>query len=346
MPLRLIECALPKDAASRVADDLDESTVLGVWCVDLGDGKQLLRILASAERTEELVERLRDDLSFDNDSRIFLTEVLATVPKPEEDNGDNGDGSGADGGEGSEDEEEDDPPERVAAIELSTKLRDDVQLSVNTMMMVAMSAIVAAVGLITDDLAIVVGAMVIAPLLSPNMALALATTLGDQALLKTAGKAAVATVALAAALSFGIGLVIPIDPDVSTLAGRAEIGPGDVVLALAAGVAGALAFTTGVSEGIVGVMVAVALLPALVASGLLAGAGEYVMAGKAALLFVSNVVGVNLAAVGTFLSRGLRPNFVWEEDQKEAKRGIVAGIALWTILLGLVVAAIAYIRLG
>lgn len=325
MALRLIECVLPADSAQRVIGDIDLSTVVGAWSIEQKDESCLIRILASTDRTEELVERLEDEFSLEGNSRIFLSDILATVPKMEED----------------DDEQQEDPPARVAAIELTSTLRDSIELDANFFAMVFLSTIVASVGLINNDTAVVIGAMVIAPLLAPNISLALGTTLGDLDLLRKSSLAALLAFLAAALFSFVVGFLVPFDTTVATLDARAHIGAGDVALALAAGSAGALAFTAGMSEGIVGVMVAVALLPALATAGLLAGAGEWAMAGRAALLFSSNVIGVNLAAIATFVAKGLRPNFVWEEEQKRAKRGLIVGIAIWTTLLA-VVSSLAY----
>ena len=70
-----------------------------------------------------------------------------------------------------------------------------------------------------------------------------------------------------------IGLLLPFDPQNEEIASRCVVAVGDVVLALVAGVAGAISFTTGMATGLIGVMVAVALMPPLVVAGLLLGAG-------------------------------------------------------------------------
>src|SRR5665811_313348 len=116
--------------------------------------------------------------------------------------------------------------------------------------------------------------MVIAPLLGPNIALSLASTLGDLHLAKRSLKAVGVGVATAAVLSVLLGVALRVDPSAPQLAARTQAGLGDIALALAAGAAGSLAFTSGVSAVVVGVMVAVALLPPLVVAGLLAGAGH------------------------------------------------------------------------
>lgn len=93
------------------------------------------------------------------------------------------------------------------------------------------------------------------------------------------------------------------------------MGLGDIALALAAGSAGALAFTTGVPAVVVGVMVAVALLPPLVVTGLLAGSGHFDRAVSAFILVTANVTCLNLAAVGTFLMQKVRPRTWWEAER-------------------------------
>jgi uncharacterized hydrophobic protein (TIGR00341 family) len=146
------------------------------------------------------------------------------------------------------------------------------------LIMVVLSTIVAAVGLYYNSVAIIIGAMVIAPLLGPNVALALATALGDLALLRHALLTALAGIATAMVLSVFIGVLLNVDPATPEIASRNAVGLGDIAVALASGAAGALAFTTGASATLIGVMVAVALLPPLVTFGLLLGGGHAALA--------------------------------------------------------------------
>jgi len=139
--------------------------------------------------------------------------------------------------------------------------------------MVVLSSLVAAIGILRDNVAIIIGAMVIAPLLGPNVALSLATTLGDEKLGRTALKTLVVGILVVMAVSVSVGVFVPFD--ITTLhevITRTEVGLGDIALALSSGMAGTLSFTTGLSTTLIGVMVAVALLPPLVTSGLLCGA--------------------------------------------------------------------------
>lgn len=204
--------------------------------------------------------------------------------------------------------------------------------------MVLLSAIVATIGVLRDNLAVVIGAMVIAPLLGPNVALSLATTLGDGDLASTALKANAVGIALALALSFGVGLILDVDPTIHEIASRTKVGLSDIVLALAAGGAGSLAFTSGVPSALVGVMVAVALLPPLVTLGLLLGSNFLRPAGGALLLFLTNFIAINLSGVICFLLQGVSPQNWWDADK--AKRAVRKAIILWFALLFTLVAII------
>jgi uncharacterized hydrophobic protein (TIGR00341 family) len=199
------------------------------------------------------------------------------------------------------------------------------------MAMVFLATIVAAIGLLRDNVAVLIGAMVVAPLLGPNVGLSLATTLGDSKLGFSALRANVLGILVGLALSSCLGFIFTVDPEMHEILSRTEVGLSDIFLALAAVCAGALAFTTGLSPALIGVMVAVALLPPLVASGLLLGAGRLPMALGAFLLFITNVICVNLAGVMTFLIQGIRPRTWWEADK--AKKATRNAILLWSILL-------------
>jgi uncharacterized hydrophobic protein (TIGR00341 family) len=199
--------------------------------------------------------------------------------------------------------------------------------------MVALSTVVAAVGLTRGDVAIVIGAMLIAPLLGPNVALSLACTLGDPILFRQSLKAMGVGAAIAAGLSLLMGLALNIDPGVPEIAARTHAGFGDVILALAAGGAGSLAFTSGVPAVVVGVMVSVALLPPLVSAGLLAGGGHESAAFGALILLLTNVTCINLAAVATFLIQKVRPRTWWEADR--AGRATRRAVATWIVMLAI-----------
>lgn len=196
-------------------------------------------------------------------------------------------------------------PLRVSREELYTKIQDGAKITSVYIAMVILSAIVASIGLLNDNVAVVIGAMVIAPLLGPNVALSLATTLGDWELGKNALKVNILGMLIALVFAVVIGLIVHVDVSSTELISRSHVAISDIILALASGFAAALAFTSGVSAALIGVMVAVALLPPLVTFGIFLGAGNFTYAVGALLLLFTNLISLNLAGVLTFIVQGI-----------------------------------------
>ena len=197
--------------------------------------------------------------------------------------------------------------QRMSTNELYDDLEDSLHLRPNYLLTVVLSALIAALGMRSGQTAVVIGAMVIAPLLGPTMALAMAATVGDGALGKRAFKTLGAGIVIAFIFALLLGTVISVDPSVSELRNRTIVQPADIALALACGAAGVLAFTQGASLALVGVMIAVALVPPLSAAGLFFGSGQPDLGAKALLLLVTNLVCINASGIATFLLQGLPP---------------------------------------
>lgn len=183
--------------------------------------------------------------------------------------------------------------------------------------------------------------MVIAPLLGPNIALALAASLGDAELIWEALKTGVVGLVVALGLSVVIGKLWHLNFDSQELLARTDVGLDSVALALASGAAAVLSLSTGLPSVLVGVMVAVALLPPTATMGLMLGAGKFNLALGAGLLLAVNVVCVNLSAKVTFLARGIKPRTGLEKLR--AKQSMTTYIVFWIVTLLILMAAI-YVR--
>ncbi len=116
-----------------------------------------------------------------------------------------------------------------------------------------------------------------------------------------------------------------------------------LVIALGSGAAAVLSLTAGISGPLVGVMVAVALLPPLVTTGIMLGSLHWHYAIGAAMLFAANVICINLAASLSFRLQGIRPSR-WYEKQK-AKKSTWRNLMFWGGLL-LVLCLLIYLRHG
>ena len=326
MPQRLIETVLPRQYQHKVQELLQDQEVLGIWQSGLSQNQIMVRVLLPTQETEAVLDLLKKHYSHVEGFRVILLPVEASLPRPEPE------------GKKAPNEEEtqaESPSQakaaRISRQELYANIEQGAELSRVYLILVVLSSIVAAIGVLHNNIVAIIGAMLIAPLLGPNVALSLATTLGDIPLATRALKANVAGICTALVLSILIGFIFTVNPEIHVLASRTQVGLGDVALALAAGSAGALAFTTGIPAALVGVMVAVALLPPLVTFGLLLGSGHWSMALGAMLLLLVNLICINLAGVTTFLAQGIRPITWWEADR--ANKATRTAILLWGVLL-------------
>lgn len=336
MSLRLIEVIIPAVTVSRLQILLEDHKFIGVWTLPHGDNQAIARILIPTGQTEHLSDTLNDHFGMHPEFRLLLFSVEATLPQPRKSEEEEQE-SEAEAAESSE-KQQDTLSNRISREELYQDIAQGADISPVYLITVVLSTIVAAVGLLRGDVAVIIGAMVIAPLLGPNVALALASTLGDLALVGRSVKTLLAGILTAWGLALLIGLLLAVDPTVPEIAARTRLNLADILLALAAGSAGALAFTSGISAAVIGVMVAVALLPPLVVSGLLVGAGYSGLGVNALALFFCNIACINLAGIGTFLAQKIRPRSWWESEN--AGKATRIAVVIWAGMLALLLAVI------
>ncbi len=329
MALRYLQAFIPANGQDRLAEILGDQPLLGLWKDQAQEDRVAIHLLVPAEESEAIMDRLTQAFSGSDVFRIVVLAAEATVPRLEPEEEQTEEAAPQPGPEA-----EPSPAERSGRIsreELYTAVAGAVGITRVFVVLTVLSALVAGVGLLRDDIAVVIGSMVIAPLLGPNVAMALATTLGDTGLLRRAVQTNAVGALLALAVSGAMGLVVAVDPASPAIAARTQPQLSDLILALAAGTAGALAFTRGLAEAVIGVMVAVALMPPMVSAGMLLGSGHLAQALGALLLVGINVICINLASVLTFLAQGVRPRTWWEE--RRARRATRRAMALWAALL-------------
>lgn len=192
------------------------------------------------------------------------------------------------------------------------------------------STVIATGGLLSDSAAVVIGAMLIAPLMRPVMSAAAAITMGWSKRLRQAmlliSVMAVGVVILSALLAL-------IAPETLSMTGQtlARTRPTffDLVIALASGVGGAYVMTRKESSAIPGVAMAVSLLPPLASCGILLEYGDYELALKAFILFFTNFLAMALAAAVTFVVTGMTSSNVMERTS----RFIINFIVLFILLI-------------
>ena len=175
-------------------------------------------------------------------------------------------------------------------------------------MLTALSTAIASLGLIANSAAVVIGAMLVAPLMQPIVALAAGLVLARP----RAEAMSLGLIVLASAEAFGVAAlvgwlvpsfrIITLTPEILARTAPALL---DLLIAVAAGAAGAyLTVRPRAGGALAGVAIAVALVPPLGACGVLVAHGNDRLAGGAFFLFLTNLVGIVLAAVVVFLATG------------------------------------------
>ncbi len=292
------------------------------------DGMRQMRMLVDDNKLQPVLDMLQSVLGAQHTARIVVLAVEVSLPKTEEE------------------KRKQEKSATSAREALYQEVEKNTRLDLNFLVLVVLSTVVAAIGLIKNNVAVVIGAMVIAPLLGPNLALSLGTALGDISLMRKSVETFLAGILLALFLSAAIGFagngsIWHLDVTSPELMSRTAASMDSVALALASGAAAALSLTTGLSSVLVGVMVAVALLPPAATMGLMLGQGNISLAVGAGLLLAVNIVCVNLAGKIIFFVKGIRPR-TWLEKET-AKRAMAAYILGWIVTL-LILMGIIYAR--
>lgn len=321
MAERLVIVSAPEPYRGRLAGLGDEDGVLDFQELSpVGDPRPTFHITVAFDARQAVLDRIQSILAAAEGWRLTILPVEASLPRlPEPE----------------PDVEEIRKADRARLIESREELYAQAARSADGdasfFLFVGLSTLVAAIGLIENNVAVVIGAMVIAPLLGPLLAFSLGVALGDRALMARALATSASGIALVVVLGLAIGLLWPLADYSGELTARTRVGFDGIALALASGAAAALSLTAGASSALVGVMVAVALMPPAVTIGLMAGAGDWSLAAGAALLLSVNVVCVNLAAQIAFVAKGVTPR-TWFEKQ-EARRAVRENALIWAGLL-------------
>jgi len=325
MAMRLLEIYIGEQDREVVNKLLDEHPITTAWGEEVSKEKIVVKVLVPVEYTDRLLGRLENSLGKTGEYRIMVFPVAATLPRPEvkvEEQAEKG-------------REEEGKEEHISKEELYSEIGETVKVTRVFLLLAILSAVVAAGGLLYESVEFVIGAMVIAPLLGPNVAFGLAMVLGDLKFAWQAVKASTLGYLAAFAVTVTIGIFTTVDMDNPLIVSRTRTDLSSIALALAAGFAASLSYTTALMPALVGVMVAVALLPPLVVFGLLVGNAYWREAGQAFVLVLVNIVCINLAAVSVFILQKIRPR---SADQAElARKTSVAAVIFWLLLLGALV---------
>ncbi len=327
MSLRIIEISALEDASDKIKDLAERYEAIDCWQASRkswlyknDDIRITTRILVDVKNQQEMLDALQRAVNKHEDWRILLIPVEAALPQAEVNTKNNGKNKfkfknilrGS-----------------ITREELQSDMKNGTLLSIDFLLLVILSSIVAGIGLIQSDVAVIIGAMVIAPLLGPNLALAFGAALGSKEMISKAVKTNIVGLGVTLLITIPAGFFITPETVLGSaeMMSRTTVGFASIALALASGAAAVLSLTMGMSSALVGVMVAVALMPPTVTLGITIGNGQLDLAYGTFLLLATNVVCVNLAAQSIFRLKGIRPRTWYEE--KKAKQASRINTVIW-----------------
>ena len=241
---------------------------------------------------------------------------------------------------------------RISREELIARAQDLAPETSTFLAFLVLSTIIATGGLLLDSAATIIGAMVVAPLMGPAISTSVGTVIDDRELASRGVRLQVIGLLLAIAVAAVIGLImkgtllLPPGLDIREIGQVAErISPNflSLFLALGSGLAGAISIMRGSGSTLVGVAIAVALVPPAATSGLGLAWGLYGVALAAAVLVLVNLLAINVSALILFWLSGFRPA---EEKAVESARAAVishaAVLAVAIAFLSIVLALVTY----
>jgi uncharacterized hydrophobic protein (TIGR00271 family) len=201
--------------------------------------------------------------------------------------------------------------------------------------LLVLASCIATYGLLGDSVAVVIGAMIVAPLMLPIMGLAFSVSVGDRRAIRST--LSVSLVGMVTAVAVGFLLTLPIaqvtKPEaIQQVMMRTAPHLLDLMAALMTGLAGAFALARkDVSDTLPGVAIAVSLVPPLANAGILFALAEPRLASGSLLLFGTNYVAILLTGTLVFALMGFRQAAVSPFDPRARRRAVV--IALVALLV-------------
>jgi uncharacterized hydrophobic protein (TIGR00271 family) len=228
--------------------------------------------------------------------------------------------------------------------EVYLQMRHYARAGIDYYMLIILAAIIAFMGLVLNSAAVIIGAMLVAPLMSPILAIANSIVQGNVRMLAQAGESTIKGVTVTVGVSVLAALILPNTPPTGEILARTSPNLLDLMVAMASGAAAAYASSRRqLAAALPGVAIAAALLPPLAVVGYGLGSSAFSLAGGALLLFITNLSAIVLAGATIFLLLGFRPTRA--ERGQYMRRGILISVlALLVIAMPLGITSITFRR--
>ena len=210
--------------------------------------------------------------------------------------------------------------------ELFISLKESSKLSSIFIVLMILSTLLATTGLFQSSAPVIIGAMILAPLMSPIVSLSMGVVRGNSLLIKNSSNTLFIGIIVALLFSCIYTYIMPLSIVTPEMRGRLNPNILDLMVAIIAGIAGAYANSKSeIAKSLAGVAIAVALVPPLSVTGIGIGWGDFDIIYGSFLLFITNLVGITLAASLTFVILGYAPIH-------RAKKGLLYTLVILSII--------------
>jgi len=222
---------------------------------------------------------------------------------------------------------------------VAQSMREAAVPTIDFYILISLAASIATLGLLQNSGAVIIGAMLVAPLMAPILAMGMSMVQAETRVFVLGAEATIKGVALAILVGLVIVIISPINDPTAEILARTQPNILDLMVALASGAAAGYAISRSeVAAAMPGVAISAALVPPLCVVGYGLGVSDLAIAGGALLLFTTNLIAIVLAAGITFLALGFLPA---REEKGELRRGLrLAAISLVAVFVILVIVTV------
>jgi uncharacterized hydrophobic protein (TIGR00271 family) len=217
--------------------------------------------------------------------------------------------------------------EPVQLEQLQSSLLDESTLDLSYLALIVSSCAIATFGLLSNSVAVIIGAMVVAPLMLPIRGLAFGALQGNVVLFRKGAIAVVVGTLLAMVIACCLGWIVRMPSYGSEILARSEPTLLDLGIAVAAGsISGYAKIQPKISGSLAGTAIAVALMPPVCVIGLGIAQANWSLSLGATLLYLTNLLGIALSCMVTFLVAGYT-------SLVQARKPLMWALAFTAILL-------------
>ena len=220
--------------------------------------------------------------------------------------------------------------DRVSLVE---RVQSASQWNIDFIALICLSTAIATLGLMQNSTAVVIGAMLVAPLMTPLIGCGLAVVQGNGFLMRHASKSVLLGFLVALVLAMLMGLIIPHAGITGEMLSRGKPNALDLAVALISGIAAAYATARpNLLGALPGVAIAAALVPPIATSGVALSHGDFITSAGAAMLFFTNIIAIVLGAAAALFAVGMQAQHLHAREKRWTRHAVM-GLTVGAVVL-------------